>query len=53
MKRDARQPLMAKAFTSFITGVGRFEMVRRAALPPSLRQLMAFSGSERTMASSI
>src|SRR6266851_3756536 len=42
---------MAKAFTSCITGVGRFEMVRRAALPPSLRQLMAFSGSERTMAS--
>src|ERR1700676_2616260 len=26
-------------------------MVRRAALPPSLRRLMAFSGSERTMAS--
>src|SRR5260370_884302 len=49
--RQPRQPLMAKAFTSCITGVGRFEMVRRAALPPLLRQLMAFSGSERTMAS--
>src|SRR5258706_1079319 len=42
---------MAKAFTSCITGVGRFAMVRRAALPPLLRELMAFSGSERTMAS--